>query len=82
MGKLTLAFLIASLFVHHSDLNGVIKVVKRIGVGPGNVRGLDLVKVVFGIFVLVVNVLLLAIRPQPVLTLCHRRDRKHFGTCL
>ena len=45
-------------------------------------RGLDLVKVVFGIFVLVMNVLLLAIRPQPVLTLHHRRNRKHFGTCL
>ena len=54
----------------------------RIGVGPGNVRGLDLLKVVFDIVDLVVNVLLLAIRPQPVLTLCHRRDRKHFGTCL
>ena len=52
--------------------------VKRIGVGPGNMRGLDLVKVVFGILVLVMNVLLLAIRPQPVLTLCHRRDRKTF----
>ena len=64
-----MAFLIASLLVHRSDLNGVIKVVNRIGVGPGNVRGLDLVKVVFGIFVLVVNVLLLAIRSQPVLTL-------------
>ena len=58
---------------------GVIKVVKHIGVGPGNVRGLDLVEVVFGIFDLVVNVLLLAIRPQPVQTLCHRRNRKHFG---
>ena len=77
-----MAFLIASLFVHRSDLNGVIKVVKRIGVGPGNVRGLDLVKVDFGILVLVVNVLLLVIRPQPIPTLCHRCDRKHFGTCL
>ena len=54
--------------------------VKRIGVGPGNVRGLDLLKVVFDIFDLVMNVLLLVIRPQPVRTLCHRRDRKHFGT--
>ena len=52
--------------------------VKCIGVGPGNVRGLDLLKVVFDIFDLVVNVLLLAIRPQPVLTLCHRHDRKTF----
>ena len=59
-------------------VNGVSKVVKRIGVGSGNVRGLDLVKVVFGIFDLVVNVLLPVIRPQPILTLCHRRDRKTF----
>ena len=45
-------------------------------------RGLDIVKVFFGIIDLVVIVLLLEIRPQPILTLCHRRDRKHFGTCL
>ena len=32
-------------------------------------RGLDLVKVVFGIPVIVVNVFLLAIRPEPVPTL-------------
>ena len=34
-----------------------------------NLRGLDLDKVVFGIPELVVNVLLLAIRPEPVPTL-------------
>ena len=61
-------------------VNGVSKVVKRIGVGSGNVRGLDLVQVVFGIFGLVVIVLLPVIRPQPILTLCQRRDRKHLGT--
>ena len=59
-------------------LNGVIKVVKRIGVGSGNVRGLDIAKVFFGIFDLVVIVLLPVIRPQPILTLCQRRDRKTF----
>ena len=48
---------------------GVYIVVKRIGEEPGNERGLDLVEVVVDIFVLVVNVLLLAIRPEPVLTL-------------
>ena len=74
-----MAFLIASLFVHRSDLNGVIEVVKRIGVGPGNVRGLDLLKVVFDIFDLVMNVLLLAIRPQPVLDSLPRRDRKIYS---
>ena len=51
--------------------------VKRIGVGSGNVRGLDLVKVFFGIFDLVVIVLLLVIRPQPVLDSLPRRDRKY-----
>ena len=40
-------------------------------------RGLDLVKVVFGILVLVVNVLLLAIRPQPVLDSLLSCDRKY-----
>ena len=62
--------MIASLFVHRSDLNRVIKVVKRIGVGSGNVRGLDKAKVFLGIFDLVVIVLLPVIRPQPILTLC------------
>ena len=42
---------------------------KPIGEEPGNEWGLDLVKVVFGIPELVINVLLLAIRPEPVLTL-------------
>ena len=59
-------------------VNGVSKVVKRIGVGSGNVRGLDIAKVFFGIFDLVVIVLLPVIRPQPILTLCQRRDRKTF----
>ena len=45
---------------------GVYIVVKRIGEEPGNERGLDLVEVVVDIFVLVVNVLLLVIRPEPV----------------
>ena len=45
-------------------------------------RGLDLDEVVFGIPELVVNVILLAIRPEPVLTLHYRRDRKLSGTCL
>ena len=40
-------------------------------------RGLDLVKVVVDIPELVVNVLLLAIRPEPVLDSLLRRDRKH-----
>ena len=59
-------------------VNGVSKVVKRIGVRSGNVRGLDLAKVFFGIFDLVVIVLLPVIRPQPFLTLCQRHDRKTF----
>ena len=58
-------------------VNGVSKVVKRIGVGSGNVRGLDLVKVVFGLFGLVLIVLLLVIRPQPILDSLLRRDRKY-----
>ena len=57
-------------------VNGVINVVKRNGVGSGIVRGLDLAKVAFVIFDLVVNVLLPVIRPHPILTLCQRRDRK------
>ena len=60
-------------------VNGVSKVVKRIGVGSGNVRGLDIAKVFFGIFDLVVIVLLPVIRPQPILTLCQRRDRKIYS---
>ena len=40
-------------------------------------RGLDLVKVVFGISDLVVIVLLLAIRPQLVLDSLPRHDRKY-----
>ena len=61
--------LIANGFDHHSDLIGVIMWLKRIGEEPGNGRGFDLDKVVFGILELVVNVLLLAIRPEPVPTL-------------
>ena len=41
-------------------------VVKCIGEELGNERGLDIVEVVVDIFVLVVNVLLLVIRPEPV----------------
>ena len=48
-------------------VNGVSKVVKRIGVGSGNMRGLDKAKVFLGIFDLVVIVLLPVIRPQPIL---------------
>ena len=44
-------------------------------------RGLDLVKVVFGIVDLVVNVLLPVIRPQPVLDSLLRRDRKIYSVC-
>ena len=51
-------------------VNGVIKVDKRNGVGSGAVRGLDLAKVSFGIFDLVVIVPLPVIRPHPILTLC------------
>ena len=61
---------------------GVYIVVKRIGEEPGSERGLDLVEVVVDIFELVVNALLLEIRPEPVLTLHYRRNRKLSGTCL
>ena len=60
-------------------LNGVIKVVKRNGVGSGNVRGLDLAKVAFVIFDLVVNVLLPVIRPHPILDSLLRCDRKIYS---
>ena len=40
-------------------------------------RGLDLVKVVFGIVDLVVIVLLPVIRPQPIRDSLPRRDRKY-----
>ena len=65
-----------------NDTACVFIVVKHIGEELGNERGLDLVEVVVDIFVLVVNVLLLAIRPEPVLTLHYRRDRKLSGMCL
>ena len=57
-------------------VNGVIKVVKRNGVGSGVERGLDLAKVAFVIFDLVVIAPLLVVRPHSILTLCQRRDRK------
>ena len=60
-------------------VNGVSKVVKRIGVGSGNVRGLVIVKVFFGVFDLVVIVLLPVIRPQPILDFLPRRDRKIYS---
>ena len=60
---------------------GVYIVVQSIGEEPGNGRGLDLVEVV-DIPELVVNVILLAIRPEPVLTLHYRRDRKLSSMCL
>ena len=64
-------------------VNGVINVVKCNGVGSGNSRGLDIVKVVFDIFDLVVNVLLPVIRPQPILDSLLRRDRKIYSVrCL
>ena len=53
-----------------------------IGEEPGNVRGADLEEVVIDIPELVFNVILLAIRPEPVLTLHYRRDRKLSSTCL
>ena len=56
-------------------LNGVINC-GRNGVGSGNMRGLDLAKVAFVIFDLVVNVLLPVIRPHPILDSLLRRDRK------
>ena len=61
-------------------VNGVIKVDKRNGVGSGAVRGLDLAKVSFGIFDLVVIVPLPVIRPHPILTLCQGAIGKHLGT--
>ena len=62
-------------------VNGVSEVVKRIGVGSGNVRGVDLAKVFFGIFDLVVIAPLPVIRPHPTQTLCQRRDRKIYSVC-
>ena len=50
-------------------INGVINC-GRNGVGSGNVRGLDLAKVAFVIFDLVVIAPLPVIRPHPILTLC------------
>ena len=58
-------------------VNGVIKVVKRNGVGSGKWRGLDLAKVPFDIFDLVMIVLLPVIRPHPILTLCQRAIGKY-----
>ena len=64
-------------FVPCSDVNGVIKVVKRNGVGSGVERGLDLAKVSFESSILVVIVALPVIRPHPILTLCQGAIGKH-----
>ena len=50
-------------------INGVINC-GRHGVGSRNVRGLDLAKVAFVIFDLVMIAPLPVIRPHPILTLC------------
>ena len=52
-------------------VNGVINVVKRIGVGSRDVRGLDLAKVAFVILDLIIIAPLPVIRPHPTQTLCH-----------